>query len=525
VHFSPLWFWALAQELRSKLSGGKITGGRAFQAGLVITVQQEEAWDLLFWLDPRFPRAECLPSRGAHDLPARWKVIDKAVVSDLVQPDSDRRLSLQLQKDSGTHVLQYFAFARPALALVDPTGHVVAAAGADAPKPSRPGKPFLLDVLDLEIPGDPRTLRGLDDLWLKAALQSSEPPWAFLRATGKKLLAGPLTGFVVSEGGNPTGVSLVDFSAQIPELGFENCGSPSHASSRFVSTARREVDLKEQRTAIMNAILDLKSRLTRTLKELEQDRRNQEQYPLLQENADWLTSQLGKIVKGQAELLVPGEKGERRVPMDPALKPHTQADRWYQAARRLKRGMETTQERIELSREKLERLNQLLEQTRDRMESEEPQVSEAFAELERMAQRAQKGSSVRVRQEPVRFRRFRSPGGLAIWVGRNNHENDELTMHAAHKEDLWFHVQQTSGSHVVLRSHALKHAPSEADILAAAATAAYFSRARTSKKVPVIYTLAKYVRKPRKAPAGRVSAEREKSVMVEPGLCPIWDDV
>ena len=77
---------------------------------------------------------------------------------------------------------------------------------------------------------------------------------------------------------------------------------------------------------------------------------------------------------------------------------------------------------------------------------------------------------------------------------------------------------------MVLRSHALNQTPSRPDILAAAATAAYYSKARTSKKVPVIYTLAKFVRKPRRSPAGTVTVEREKSIMVEPGLCPVWDE-
>ena len=70
----------------------------------------------------------------------------------------------------------------------------------------------------------------------------------------------------------------------------------------------------------------------------------------------------------------------------------------------------------------------------------------------------------------------------------------------------------------------LKQMPAMTDIVAAASAAAYFSRARGSSKVPVIYTRAKYVRKPRKAAPGKVVVEREKSIMVEPGLPPTWDE-
>ena len=186
--------------------------------------------------------------------------------------------------------------------------------------------------------------------------------------------------------------------------------------------------------------------------------------------------------------------------------------------------MDVTRSRIEGTRQKLEQLDRLLKATEGRLEADEPEAASAFAELEKLSTRLQPRAAVRVKQEPQRFRRFRSPGGMAIWVGRNNRENDELTLHTAHKEDLWFHAQQCPGSHVILRSHGLSQAPAQADILAAAATAAYYSRARTSTKVPVMYTLAKYVRKPRKALPGTVTVEREKSVMVEPRLCPEWDE-
>ena len=508
----------------SRLEGGRIEGGRVFRAGLLLTVARDEEWDLLFWLDPRFPRVECLPSRGRHDLPDRWRILAGAQLLNVSQPDRDRRLLFKLETGSGPHALEYFAFPKPALVLRDANGCALAEAGAEAPRPAKPGKPFLLDVLDAPYQGDPRALRGLDDLWLKAALGSGGPPWDFIVKTGKRLESAPLTGFVVLEQENPTGVSLVDFSRQLPGLVFEDCGSLSHASSRFISSARREQDLKDERTGLMAAALELKLRLEKTLRELEGDRKRQEGHGLLRENADSLKSQLGQIQKGQKEITVAGKEGERRVALDPKLKPHEQADRWYQQARRLRRGMDATRSRIEGTRQKLEQLDRLLKVTEGRLEADEPEVASAFAELEKLSTRLQPRAAVRVKQEPQRFRRFRSPGGMAIWVGRNNRENDELTLHTAHKEDLWFHAQQCPGSHVILRSHGLSQAPAQADILAAAATAAYYSRARTSTKVPVMYTLAKYVRKPRKALPGTVTVEREKSVMVEPRLCPEWDE-
>jgi predicted ribosome quality control (RQC) complex YloA/Tae2 family protein len=523
VDFSSLWFWGLARELGARLQGGTVAGGRVFPASAVLTLACEQDWDLLFWLDPRFPRVECLPSRGRHELPERWRPLLGAHLAAIDQPDCDRRVRLSWAREDAGFVLEYFAFPRPSLVVRDGSGRALIEAGAEGSRATRPGKPFLMEVLDVAFRDDPRAIRGLDDLWLRAALASGRPPWEFIVLTAKRIQAEPLTGFVVLADGNPVGVSLVDFSAQLPELVFEDAGSLSHASSKFVAVARRQQDRKDERVAALNAGNDLQSRLAKTLKELERDRRRQEGHRRLQEDADWLLSQLAHLEKGQTEITVRGTDGERRVALDPRIPPHDQADRWYQEARRLRRGMAATQSRIDQLRGRLNRLEALLRKALGRIEADDQDAESLFTELEALAVQA-RAPVVRVKQEPLRFRRFRSPGGLAIWVGRNNRENDELTLHAAHKEDLWFHAQQCPGSHVVLRSHALGQAPPAADLVAAASTAAYYSRARTSKKVPVIYTLAKYVRKPRKAPPGKVTVEREKSVMVEPRLYPEWDE-
>ena len=88
----------------------------------------------------------------------------------------------------------------------------------------------------------------------------------------------------------------------------------------------------------------------------------------------------------------------------------------------------------------------------------------------------------------------------------------------ARPEDLWFHARGVSGSHVVLRRGGRKDAPGKRVIEQAAAIAAYFSKARTSRMAPVAYTEKRHVRKPRKAEPGLALMTREKVVMVEPRL-------
>lgn len=108
------------------------------------------------------------------------------------------------------------------------------------------------------------------------------------------------------------------------------------------------------------------------------------------------------------------------------------------------------------------------------------------------------------------------PGGWEVWVGRNARQNDELTHKRASQKDLWFHARGCQGSHTVLRMASGKGEPPREIIEAAAAIAAFHSKARRSNLVPVAYTEKRYVRRPRGAPAGTAVMMREKVLMVEP---------
>jgi predicted ribosome quality control (RQC) complex YloA/Tae2 family protein len=103
-----------------------------------------------------------------------------------------------------------------------------------------------------------------------------------------------------------------------------------------------------------------------------------------------------------------------------------------------------------------------------------------------------------------------------IWVGKNAKDNDEMTFHAAHKDDLWLHAQGTSGSHVVVRNPTRRDQIPKNVIEHAARLAATKSGAKHGSWVPVMVTRIKYVRKPHGSAPGAVIPERTKTVFVEP---------
>ncbi|MGF1588383.1 MAG: NFACT family protein [Pleurocapsa sp.] len=113
--------------------------------------------------------------------------------------------------------------------------------------------------------------------------------------------------------------------------------------------------------------------------------------------------------------------------------------------------------------------------------------------------------------------RHTAPSGCEIWVGRNNRQNDILTFRTAVEYDLWFHTQEIPGSHILLRLDP-GAVPSEQDLQFTADLAAYYSQARESEQVPVIYTKPKHVYKPKGAKPGMVIYKQETVIWGRPQI-------
>ncbi|NDJ17169.1 Rqc2 family fibronectin-binding protein [Myxacorys almedinensis] len=113
-------------------------------------------------------------------------------------------------------------------------------------------------------------------------------------------------------------------------------------------------------------------------------------------------------------------------------------------------------------------------------------------------------------------RKFTSPSGFELLIGRNNRQNDRLTFRTANDYDLWFHTQEIPGSHVLLRLEPGAIADKK-DLQFAANAAAYHSRARQSEQVPVTYTQPKHVYKPKGAKPGTVIYKQERIIWGNPG--------
>jgi len=147
------------------------------------------------------------------------------------------------------------------------------------------------------------------------------------------------------------------------------------------------------------------------------------------------------------------------------------------------------------------------------------EIEEIIDELEKegyMKDRQKNAKRKLTKSEP---RRYVSADGLEIFVGRNNRQNDLLTLKTADRNDLWLHTKNIPGTHVIVklpRKVVSIHEVPDKTLEQAALLAAYFSKAKQDDKVPVDYTFRSQVRKPGGAKPGMVIYDNYWTIMVNP---------
>lgn len=199
----------------------------------------------------------------------------------------------------------------------------------------------------------------------------------------------------------------------------------------------------------------------------------------------------------------------RRLTVDPKLGARAQSEAWFQRARKLERGALLAKERATATEREIAELQALIDRVA---------ALQAVADLAPLAAEARRfGIAPRALPDArqakpalrVPYREFQGTGARAIWVGRGAADNDALTLRHAKPHDLWLHVRDESGAHVVVPLSRNEDCPPE--LLCDAATlAAHFSGARGAERADVIYTPRRYVQKPRKSAVGAVNVLREK---------------
>lgn len=233
-------------------------------------------------------------------------------------------------------------------------------------------------------------------------------------------------------------------------------------------------------------------------------------------SGDLIQANLYRIERGSSEIEVENFYDENmsliKIKLDPAISPAANAQRYYKSYQKAKTAEQVLREQIEKAENELDYVSSVLdavsraENTRELEEIRNELVEQGYLRI--------RGGKKQKADKPLPPKEYTSDSGFRILVGRNNKQNDRLTLRQADKNDIWFHTKDIPGSHTVIVTEGRE--VDDATMLMAASLAAYNSKAREAGKVPVDFTRIRYVSKPQGSKPGMVIYVNQQTMFVEP---------
>lgn len=236
----------------------------------------------------------------------------------------------------------------------------------------------------------------------------------------------------------------------------------------------------------------------------------------LRKKGDLLQANMYKMVRGQSFIDVEDYYDNNkivRIKLSPTLNPSQNVQKYYKDYRRAKTREEMLTVQIAKAKAELQYISAVQESLgRAESERELTEIRQELVDEGYLKNRNPKGRNKALKLLPPK--EYTSSDGFTIYVGRNNKQNDKLTLKTARNYDMWLHTKDIPGSHVIIVSD--NREITDTAILEAASLAAYNSKAKESDNVPVDYTIVKNVSKPSGAKPGMVIYVNNKTVYVTP---------
>lgn len=318
---------------------------------------------------------------------------------------------------------------------------------------------------------------------------------------------------------------IIEFSAvdikQYEELAeIEYYGSMNELVDAFYMKRDMHERMRQKSADLVKHLNTAMERTAKKLGVLERTLKDAQKLDDYRVNGDLLTANIYRMEEGMKQIEVENfydpECKTIKIALDPAMSPSQNAQRYYKKYNKAKTALTEAAKQLEAGRADL----QYIESTLAMIENAEnvEDINAIRAELIEEGYIARRASvNKRKKKEQSKPMHFVSSDGFDIYVGRNNTQNDYLTLRFANNSDIWFHTKDIHGSHTVIKLGLDKEVP-KTTILEAAQLAAYYSKARESAQVPVDYTEIKNVKKPNGAKPGMVIYDGYNTVYVKPML-------
>ena len=340
--------------------------------------------------------------------------------------------------------------------------------------------------------------------------------WAQLQGFISAIKENNFTPICLRQEGKPVDFSYLPITQYGTAVDTERYGSFCQLLDDFYEARERMERTRQRGADLIRSATTARDRLRRKLALQEKDYAATQNRDQLRISGDLITANLYRMERGQTKLVCENYYDENcaeiTIQLAPLLTPQQNAAKYYKRYTKAKTAEKYLREQMDIARRDLEYLESILE------EIAEAETEQDFLDIRSEMRDAgflrRQGKGKKEPKRVTKPREFRTTSGLRVLVGRNNRQNDKLTMKDADHRDLWFHTQKIHGSHVILCTGGME--VDDDTIVEAAKIAAWYSQARTSGNIPVDYTQVKHVKKPAGARPGMVIYHTCQTVNVTP---------
>ena len=555
-----IYLSALTAELKDKLVGGRIDKVQQPERDMLLLSLRAKGENLRLLLAAGTGNARVHLTESSFENPAEppmfcmllRKHLVGAHISAVYQPDYERLLIIELEgRDEMGFASQKKLVAemigRSAnVILVDGEGRIVDCMrrmdfGGDAQRRMLPGMIYRLPpkqekppLLETDSAQRKTMIAGSDrqqslDKWLLNSFAGLSPLVCrelahrcggsydtlpeLLDAFADSVQAGDLRPTILYEEGKPRDFSFMPISQYGPAVSCREEESFSKLLDSFYSQRDRAEQQRRRSHQLFKTVRTIRDRIQRKLASQTEELRRTEDRDEVRKTAELVTANIYRIKKGDRTLecvdYYDPECPVIPIALDPLKTPQQNAAALFKEYNKLKAARAHLTGLIEEGERQLDYLNSVLELLS--LSETEKDISDIRRELIATGYLRKQGGSKADRSKGQAPWRFVTDDGFEVLAGRSNVQNDELTTKTGRRTDYWFHTQHLHGSHVILRCNGLE--PTELAVAQAAVIAAYYSQGREGGKVPVDYTMLRFVRKPSGALPGKVIYTDYKTIM------------
>ncbi len=342
----------------------------------------------------------------------------------------------------------------------------------------------------------------------------------FILGKAKKALEGNAEFTVVSElNGRKKDFCFINIEQYSTGMLTYRCNSANELLDSFFAAAGRTERTKQRAHDLLKLLMNTYERVSRKLELQKKELAECGEREVFRVCGDLLNANIYRLEKGMTKVTLEDfYTGEpREITLDARLSPAQNAQKYYNEYRKLDTAEKKLTDLIAKGQQELVYIDSVFDAvSRTDSEADLAEIRRELREQGYLRGGVRADEKVKKLSEPLKFR---SSDGFDILVGRNNRQNDQLTLKTAKAADIWLHTQGIAGSHVIIRTEG-KEVP-EQTLFEAAMLAAYHSKGRESSQVPVDYTAVKFVKKPAGAKPGMVIFTNNKTLFVAPdeALC------